>query len=111
MAFPQKSAVTDDPHSISLEPDQYAHDCWVLEFATDQRRRVEVALSPSALHQLHLEARSVSTTDRDQGRSAPCDVCGEQVDLFLALPNTLGRPVHRDCYSEEYGANWVSEYP
>lgn len=111
MPHPLRSAVTDDPESITLQPDSYVEDYWILELATDHRERVDVALSPRALHELHLEARAISTDDRKRGRSEPCDLCGERVDLFLAIPNALGRPVHRECYAEAYEVDWVADYP
>lgn len=110
MALPLKSAVSDDPRSIALEPDSFTGDHWVLSFATDDGERVEVSLSPGALDQLTREACSVPAEALQDGRSATCDLCEETVDLFLAVPTTLGRPVHRDCYTEEYGAEWVSEH-
>lgn len=108
---PLRTAVTKDPESISLEPDSYVDDYWILQLATDNQELVDLALSPRALHELHLEARSISTGDRQAGQSAVCDTCGDDVDLFRALPNVLGRPVHRECYAEEYGVGWVTDYP
>lgn len=110
MGLPLKSAVTANPETISLSPDSFAEDCWILAFETDEQERVEVSLSPEALQEFHLQARSIPASDRRAEATAQCDVCGDDVDLFLAIPNTLGRPVHRQCYSDAFGVDWVSEY-
>ena len=107
----------DRAESISLGPatDGTPGDDWVLTLAAASHdteppagEPVAIRLSPWALDELHVEARSVSVDARQAGHTAECDFCGESVELRRAIPNDRDEPTHRHCYLEAYGGpNWL----
>jgi hypothetical protein len=111
--------VTDDlARSISLGPatDAEPGDDWVLTYTPerrdrDDREKVLVRLTPSALQELYVETKGLSQDARQAGHSAECDLCGEQVPLEDAIPNKREEPVHRRCYVDAYGGpGWMEGY-
>jgi hypothetical protein len=103
--------VPDDlARTISLGPagDGEPGQDWVLSYTPERRReedreKVFVRLTPSALQELYVETKDLSQDARQAGHSAECDLCGEQVPLEDALPNKREEPVHRRCYVDAYG--------
>lgn len=78
---------------------------------TPKRRNREkglVRLTPKALHELWVEVKDLSNDVHVHGHSAECDLCGEQVDLNLAIPNAWGEPCHKHRWAEYTGAPQLS---
>jgi hypothetical protein len=102
--------VDENARTISLGPatDAEPGDDWILSFTSDAGEQVAARLSPRALQELHVEARSLDPDTRQAGHTAACDFCGQSVELRTALPNDRGEPVHRRCYVEAYGGPaWI----
>lgn len=77
----------------------------------DDREKLLVRLTPSALHELYVETKDLSADDRMHGHSAECDLCGDQVNLDRAIPNPRGELCHKHCWAEYTGTpDWVSDY-
>jgi hypothetical protein len=103
----------DRARSVSTGPaiDGEPGDDWILSFTAATRdddppggERIAIRLSPGALHELWIETKDLSADARQAGVSAPCDLCGESVDLDQAIPNGRGEPCHRHCWADAYGA-------
>ena len=111
--------VNDDlARTISLGPagDGEPGQDWVLSYTPERRReedreKVFIRLTPSALQELYVETKGLSQDARQAGHSAECDLCGEQVPLEDAVPNKREEPVHRRCYVDAYGGpGWMEGY-
>ena len=83
--------------TIALGPatDGGPGDDWVLTLSAatpdgdpDAAERVAVRLTPWALHELYIDARNLSPDARQAGHSAECGLCGEQIPLDRAWPDT-----------------------
>lgn len=102
--------------TISLGPLGDPGDDWVLTYTPERRNdedreKVLVRLTPTALQELYIETKNLSQDARQAGHSAECDLCGDMVDLEKAVPNKREEPVHRRCYADAYGGpNWLEGY-
>jgi hypothetical protein len=104
--------------TISLGPGGGGEDGqdWVLTFTperrdSEDREKVLVRLTPRALHELHIETKSLDVETRQMGHRAECDLCGEMVDMERAIPNGAGDPCHRHCWAEAFGApDWFTDH-
>ena len=109
--------VTDETaDSISLGPATGFEegDDWVLTYCPERRdiedrEKVLVRLTPRALERLYVETKDLTVEDRQHGRRAECDLCGDMVELDRAIPSGKGDPCHRECWADAFGApDWFT---